>query len=296
MLKISKSMRTTTINIIFHITSMYLIYKALIYFYLPIKEKNLNFQYLFHTYFRYTISTTVILINIFYTTLYKFKFPIFEKLKINNLKWPWEENKEKFRKNLPKIISLYFFNQAILSNIFFYLVSNHVTCSYEKSNLPNFTTFLFKILICTIIEDFFFYWTHRLLHTPLLYNKVHKLHHSIYNLIYLSYGYTHPLEFFLGNLLPVFLSVFILKNHLHFVTFVGFVILRTLGTAEGHSGYEFVYTMSHLPLPFGNDSRYHEFHHLKNMGNYGSFFRVWDSLFGTNKSYFEFREKVDGKN
>ena len=88
------------------------------------------------------------------------------------------------------------------------------------------------------------------------------------------------------------MSIFILQENLHFVSFTGFVILRLLGTAEGHSGYEFVYTMSHIPLPFGNDSEYHEYHHSKNIGNYSSFFNFWDTLFGTNKSYFEYKRKL----
>jgi sterol desaturase/sphingolipid hydroxylase (fatty acid hydroxylase superfamily) len=37
---------------------------------------------------------------------------------------------------------------------------------------------------------------------------------------------------------------------------------------------------------------YHDFHHTHNVGNYSSFFQIWDTIFGTNKSYFKYLEKV----
>ena len=41
-------------------------------------------------------------------------------------------------------------------------------------------------------------------------------------------------------------------------------------------------------------SIYHNFHHSHNVGNYGSFFTIWDTLCGTNRHYFKYlanREK-----
>lgn len=32
---------------------------------------------------------------------------------------------------------------------------------------------------------------------------------------------------------------------------------------------------------------YHNFHHLKNIGNFGSMFIMWDSIFGTNSYYYK---------
>ena len=32
---------------------------------------------------------------------------------------------------------------------------------------------------------------------------------------------------------------------------------------------------------------YHNYHHLKNTGNFGSMFVIWDSIFGTNSYYYK---------
>jgi sterol desaturase/sphingolipid hydroxylase (fatty acid hydroxylase superfamily) len=32
---------------------------------------------------------------------------------------------------------------------------------------------------------------------------------------------------------------------------------------------------------------YHNYHHLKNIGNFGSMFIMWDSIFGTNSYYYK---------
>ena len=278
--------RTLLINWVLHIISIGLIYKFLTNWYKNLENSEINNQSIFINYFRETITVVVILIHIFYTTLYYFKFPIFEKMKVNSLKWPWEENLSQFKKKISSVIILYLFNQIILGNIFFYIISFIVNPEISKDKLPSFQMFWLQIFICIIIEDFFFYWGHRLLHHPLLYNKIHKIHHSLYNVIHISYAYAHPLEFILANLVPMALSLFIFQNYIHIVTFTGFVFLRTLETAEGHSGYEFIYSIFAI-FPFSNDSVYHDFHHLKNMGNYGSFFRIWDTIFGTNEYFYE---------
>lgn len=40
-------------------------------------------------------------------------------------------------------------------------------------------------------------------------------------------------------------------------------------------------------------AEYHNFHHSHNIGNYSSFFTYWDSIFGTNKAYFEHKAKKE---
>ena len=40
-------------------------------------------------------------------------------------------------------------------------------------------------------------------------------------------------------------------------------------------------------LPFETDASYHDFHHFKNVGNYGGKMTIWDSLFDMNTDYYQ---------
>ena len=59
---------------------------------------------------------------------------------------------------------------------------------------------------------------------------------------------------------------------------------------EDHCGYEFSWSPFRL-LPFGSDYAYHAYHHSANIGNYSSFFTTWDSVFGSNKAYYEYLQE-----
>jgi sterol desaturase/sphingolipid hydroxylase (fatty acid hydroxylase superfamily) len=279
------------INFALNLLVSYFFYNFLSYTYLKLDESEITMKNLFLFYFRESVTYVILFINLFYFVLYYFKFDFVEKMKVNELPWPWEENKTVFLQKLPKILSLYFLNQVILGNLFYFFISFISNCQISKVSMPSFFSFWLQIMVCTLVEDFTFYWSHRTLHHPYFYNKIHKVHHSFYNVIHISYAYAHPLEFVFGNLVPMAMSLFVFQNYLHIVAYTGFVLMRSLETAEGHSGYEFKYSIFSYS-PFCNDAEYHDFHHLKNMGNYGSFFSFWDDLFGTNKYFYE-KSKVN---
>jgi len=69
------------------------------------------------------------------------------------------------------------------------------------------------------------------------------------------------------------------------VTVFAYYIVRMIETTEGHSGYEFPGSPFYL-LPFGADYTYHAFHHSKNIGNYSSFFTIWDTVCGSNLDFY----------
>ena len=227
----------------------------------------------------------LLIVNIIYITLYKLKLPYFEKMKSNNLPWPWEENKEKFRKDLKKIVFLYFFNITVVSNIFLMFFGRFIKCRYNNQYPSVLESFL-GIIIFTFFEDFGFYWGHRLFHIPFLYSRIHKVHHKIYNVFHLACIYTHPLEYFFGNLLPSIMGVCVFGPNFHLVTFTAFLGWRIIRTHEAHGGYDFFYSVFRM-FPKGIDANFHDFHHLKNIGNFGSFFSIWDDLFGTSKDYWK---------
>ena len=149
------------------------------------------------------------LINIFYIILYTKKFPEFEKLKSNNLPWPWEENWEKFKSDAPNIVWTYIRNNFMVFPIVFNLIFTFYNLDLNIDTMPSYPRFLFNVWFSFVIEDFFFYWVHRLLHHPKMY-WIHKKHHKFYNTFHMACIYTHWIEFVLGNVLPILAGSMIL--------------------------------------------------------------------------------------
>ena len=136
-------------------------------------------------------------------------------------------------------------------------------------------------------EDLTFTMSHRMLHHKLIYPHIHKIHHEHKVTIGPAGQHAHPLEFIFGNLLPTAIGVMILGKKIHFTTAFFWYGLRLMESVEGHSGYEFSWSLFRI-IPFGSDYAYHAYHHSHNIGNYSSFFTIWDTILGTNNVYYKF--------
>merc|ERR1712070_1305896 len=144
-----------------------------------------------------------------------------------------------------------------------------------------------------LMEDFGFYIGHRTLHHPKLYPHIHKIHHESVDTIHMSAQSSHPVEHLFCNLMATSLGAMLLPGYVHVMTSVIFVCYRVVETVDGHSGYSIPWSYCRW-MPCGGTSNYHNYHHLVNIGNYGSQFIIWDSIFGTNKDYFEYvKNNVD---
>jgi sterol desaturase/sphingolipid hydroxylase (fatty acid hydroxylase superfamily) len=157
------------------------------------------------------------------------------------------------------------------------------------SPLPSWREAVFHVVICIIVEDALFYWTHRLLHIPPLYRRFHKLHHQFYTPIGMAAEYAHPVEYVLSNSLPVLAGPLLTGCHL--LTMWIWLFIRTVETLDGHSGYDF-WWMPFRYFPFRPGPAIHDFHHSHNLGNYGSFFQFWDWICGTDKAYKKYVEQI----
>jgi len=143
-----------------------------------------------------------------------------------------------------------------------------------------------------LCEDFFFYWAHRTLHSPWLYPIVHKQHHEYNTPVSIAAEYVHPIESIIANMIPFSVGMHLLGSKVHYVTWMMWLIVRTFETTDGHCGYEFSWSPFRL-LPLSGSAKYHDFHHSHNLGNYGSFFTLWDTLMSTNNHYFKFLAKQE---
>lgn len=149
-------------------------------------------------------------------------------------------------------------------------------------------------VVLLLVEDFFRYWAHRLMHwSPLLW-QFHKVHHSPEVLVPVSQLRTHPVN----GLVNVVRSAIAIP-----VATVPFLILfpsdLTVVTIVGVNFGRFAFNMlgaqlrhSHIWLSFGPWlSRFvispaqHQIHHSDAPAhrdkNFGSQFALWDWMFGT---------------
>jgi 4-alpha-methyl-delta7-sterol-4alpha-methyl oxidase len=134
-----------------------------------------------------------------------------------------------------------------------------------------------ELVLFVYLDDFLYYWFHRTMHGRWLYKHVHGWHHRIVTPWAITGHYMHPLEYTLTGTVAL-IGPLVLGSHV--VTLWLWFAYRQWEAAEGHCGYEFPWTPTHLFA--GNDgARHHDFHHARVRGNYAGFFPIWDRVFGT---------------
>ena len=119
---------------------------------------------------------------------------------------------------------------------------------------------------------------HRGLHeSRWLFKNVHSIHHRIMTPWAITGNYMHPVEFVLTGTVMLIGPLLV---GAHVVTLYIWIVLREWEAAEGHAGYDFPWSPTHL-MPFSDGATHHDFHHAKVKGNYAGFFPWTDAAFGT---------------
>ena len=232
--------------------------------------------------------------QLIYAFIYYNGFAFFERYKVLEGGWPWEEDPDYWRLYLkPKSIAVYVINMLIIAPFTFTyneILGIPLDFDVSREGIPNRSVFIGQIIFCMMCEDFFFHMSHRILHWKAIYPYIHKTHHEHKITICITTNYAHPLEFIFGNILTTASGVIILGSRIHITTIWIWYMIRTLESTEGHSGYDFPWSVWRM-IPFGSDYGYHVFHHSNNIGNFSSFFTIWDSILGSNKVYYEFLDE-----
>ncbi|RHX95915.1 fatty acid hydroxylase [Leptospira yasudae] len=139
---------------------------------------------------------------------------------------------------------------------------------------------LLSALLILVIQDFYFYWTHRLMHTRLLFKIFHKVHHeSVTPSPWTAYSFSPGEAFLHALILPIVVSLFPVHT-LALLISMTFQIVRNV---LGHSGYEMFprWFLSNRILKYINTNTNHDMHHQFFRYNFGLYTTIWDEIFGT---------------
>jgi sterol desaturase/sphingolipid hydroxylase (fatty acid hydroxylase superfamily) len=168
-------------------------------------------------------------------------------------------------KNLLIVLSINSFVTITLSYFLLQISPTHIDLAiyYEKNLLHAVTKFFDAI----VIEQFYFYFSHRLFHWGDIYVKFHKLHHQAVHPYALTTVYCHVMELLFVTIPTIVLGVGITQMS-WMLALVRYAYI-TLLTMLHHTGHNIIFDPSH-----------HDQHHLTGDGNF-AFMITIDKMFGT---------------
>jgi ferredoxin-NADP reductase/sterol desaturase/sphingolipid hydroxylase (fatty acid hydroxylase superfamily) len=179
---------------------------------------------------------------------------------------------------------------AIMDVCFLYLESKGYTRIYFNISDYGYLWLGVSFFIVLFIDDMFFYWSHRAMHTPSLYKFFHKVHHESTDPSPLTAFAFHPSEAVIEQLMHIVLP-FLLP--LNFWLIIAWQIFSMLNNVLAHLGYE-IYPKGWVKFPllqFKTASTHHNMHHQLFNGNYALYFTWWDKWMGTEFKDYETRHE-----
>lgn len=151
-----------------------------------------------------------------------------------------------------------------------------------------------SVLLYLALHDTWFYWTHRLMHVPVLFRIAHAVHHDSRPPTAWAAMSFHPWEALTGAVVIPAL-VFLIPIHVGALAVV-LTIMTVMGVTN-HMGWEMFpsWVVHGRPGAWLITASHHQRHHERYQCNYGLYFRVWDRLCGTDKGLGYFATKLQDR-
>jgi len=200
----------------------------------------------------------------------------------------WPTARDVRREILYSLSSMLIF-AALGAGVFVLLRMGHVVI-YRNPARYGMAWFWLSLPLLIVWHDFYFYWTHRLLHTRWLFRHVHGVHHRSRNPSpWAAYAF-HPLEAVVNGLV---IPLALLVVPVHGPVLLLFGVHQILRNAHGHAAVEI------MPRGFARHAlwgrftttTHHHLHHETAQGNYGLWFTWWDRWCGTERP--EYLQRFD---
>ena len=146
-----------------------------------------------------------------------------------------------------------------------------------------------SIVLILVAHDAYFYWTHRWMHRPNVFRRVHRTHHlSVAPTQWAAYSFS------IGEacMQAAFLPLFLLLVPTHEAALFIWMAHQVVRNVAGHSGVE-LEPKTWLATWWGRwftTTLHHDMHHEHGRYNYGLYFAWWDRWCGT--EHPEYRNRL----
>ena len=144
-----------------------------------------------------------------------------------------------------------------------------------------------SVFVYLLLHDAWFYWTHRAMHRPRIYKRMHAVHHASRDPTAWAAMSFHPWESLTG---AVLVPALVLLVPIHYGALLTVLLIMTVMGVTNHMGWE-LFPNWLVRGPAGRwliTASHHQRHHEKHLCNFGLYFRFWDRLCGTDRGLGDF--------
>lgn len=164
---------------------------------------------------------------------------------------------------------------------------------YDDPGAYGWAYFVFSLVLLIVLHDAWFYWTHRLIHHPKLFPRLHRTHHRSMNPTpFTAYSFDVGEAFIHAAYLPIILAIIPVAQLAALIWALHMIVRNVIG----HCGYELLpRSRSGKPLfDWLTSVTHHDLHHANFRYNNGLYFTWWDRLMGTEhpQYHLKFAETV----
>ncbi|MEO8820340.1 MAG: sterol desaturase family protein, partial [Ginsengibacter sp.] len=214
--------------------------------------------------------------GIFYLVFYNWFREKYEARKINKKKYKAGQLKKEIKYSL--ISSLIF---AVAGAITVILWQKGYTKVYTNIDLYGWWYLPVSLLIYMLLQETYYYWTHRWMHIPSVFRIVHKVHHDSH----ISSPFTafsfHPME---GLLQAIFLPILLMIIPIHYYVIIFLLVIMSFSSVINHLDIEIYPKKSFNSwAKWVIGATHHSMHHKYYKYNFGLYFTFWDRIKKTEK-------------
>ena len=173
---------------------------------------------------------------------------------------------------------------SLISSLLFALAGTFTVILWQKGLTKVYTTYdLYgwwylpvSLVIYMLLQETYYYWTHRWMHIPAVFRLVHKVHHDSHIASPFTAFSFHPLE---GLLQAIFLPILLILIPIHYMVLILLLVIMTFSSVINHLDIElYPKSVYNIWTKWVIGATHHSLHHKYFKYNFGLYFTFWDRM------------------